>query len=88
MLYAEKRRLTKQQPTSTVSAMGRHQKLAQVQEEIDYYELGDTISRTEIQDELEEITGLQEEIDRLTRIVKEKRRKLMTNVFGVQEITS
>lgn len=88
MLYAEQRQIKKQQPTSTASAMSRHQKLAKVQREIEYYELGDTISRTEIQEELEEIKGLQKEIDRLTWIVREKRENLVTNVFGDQEIIS
>lgn len=86
MLYAEQRRLKRQQPTSTASAMGRHQKLAQVQREIDYYELGDTISRSKIQSELAKIEELQNEIDRLTSFVDEKRKQLMTNVFGVQKI--
>lgn len=38
--------------------MHRHQKIAQVQKELEYYELGDRISRKEIQDKLVGIEGL------------------------------
>ena len=81
-LYAERERLKRQKATGVASAMKRHQEISKLQQEIEYYELGETISRTQIQEELAEIELLQVEIDRLTAIVAERRRLLAAHVFG------
>lgn len=81
-LYAKQKQLEEQQVTGVAAAMQRYQRNSQLQKEIDYYELGDTISREEIQVELAEITRIQEEINRLTAVVDEKKRKLKASVFG------
>ncbi|MBO1911632.1 hypothetical protein [Sporosarcina sp. 6E9] len=81
-LYAERERLKGREATGVAGAMLRHQKISQVEKEIAYYELGDSISRAEIQEELAEIESLQAEIDRLTAVVTERRRILKTSVFG------
>ncbi|MDS9471437.1 hypothetical protein [Sporosarcina pasteurii] len=78
--------MKEQEVTGAASSIQRHHKLAQLQKEIDYYELGDTISRKDIQVKLAEIEGIQEEINRLTAVVEEKRRTLLTHVFGEQTI--
>ena len=81
-LYAERERLKRQNATGVASAMKRHQEVSKIQKEIDYYELGENISRAQIQEELAEIELLQVEIDRLTAVVAERRRVLAANVFG------
>ena len=81
-LYAERERLKRQKATGVASAMKRHQEISKIQKEIDYYELGDNISRAQIQEELAEIELLQVEINRLTAVVAERRRILTANVFG------
>ena len=81
-LYAERERLKRQKATGVASAMKRHQEVSKIQEEIDYYELGETISRAQIQEELAEIELLQVEINRLTTVVAERKRLLAANVFG------
>ena len=62
--------------------MKRLQEISKLQQEIDYYELGETISRAQIQEELAEIELLQGEIDRLTAVVAERKRSLAAHVFG------
>ena len=81
-LYAERKQLETKEVTGYAGAMLRHQKLEELQKEIDYYELGDVISRTQIQGDLNEIESLQEEIDRLQAEVTEKRSVLMASIFG------
>ncbi|WP_172370783.1 hypothetical protein [Sporosarcina jiandibaonis] len=81
-LYAERERLKRQKATGVASAMKRHQEIEKLQKEIDYYELGDNISRAQIQEELAEIETLQEEVNRLTAVVAERRRVLAAKVFG------
>ena len=81
-LYAERERLKRQKATGVSSAMKRHSEISKIQQEIDYYELGETISRAQIQEELAEIQLLQEEIDRLTAVVAERKRVLSAHVFG------
>ena len=81
-LYADREKLKAQKVTGYAGAMQRHQKVSKLQKEIDYYELGDAISRTRIQDEMVEIDFIQEEINRLKAVVAEKRSILMGNVFG------
>ena len=61
-------------------------KKLKLQKEIDYYELGDNISRKHIQEELAEIETIQEEVNRLTAVVADRRRKLMENVFGAHAV--
>ena len=73
-LYAERERLKRQKATGVASAMKRHQEISKLQQEIEYYELGETISRAQIQEELAEIELLQVEIDRLTAVVAERKR--------------
>lgn len=85
-LYTKLTELEEQHVTGVASSMHRHHKMAQLQQEIDYYELGDTISREEIQVELAEMEEIQKEINRLTSVLDEKRQKLITNVFGSQSI--
>ena len=81
-LYAERERLKRQKVTGVASAMKIHQEISKIQKEIDYYELGDSISRAQIQEELAEIEVLQVEINRLTAVVAERRRLLAAMVFG------
>ena len=81
-LYEEQSRLNAQKVTGSAGAMQRHQKTSKIEQEIDYYELGDSISRKHIQEELAEIETFQEEVNRLTAIVSDRRRKLIVNVFG------
>lgn len=81
-LYAERERLKRQKVTGVASSMKIHQEISKIQEEIEYYELGDSISRVQIQEELAEIEVLQEEINRLTADVAERRHLLAAMVFG------
>ncbi|MFD1928849.1 hypothetical protein ACFSFY_12480 [Sporosarcina siberiensis] len=81
-LYDQLKNVQKRQPTGTASAMQRHQHVAELQRKIDYYEQGDTISRTFIQQEMAEIHAVQQEIDKLTAVKEDKKRALMKNVFG------
>ena len=81
-LYAERERFKRQKATGVASAMKRHQEISEIQKEIEYYELGENISRAQIQEELAEIELLQVEINRLTAVVAERRRLLAANVFG------
>ncbi|AOV07524.1 hypothetical protein [Sporosarcina ureilytica] len=85
-LNAEQKKWMEKKVTGSASAIARHHKIAQSQKEIDYYELGDTISRAAIQVKLAEIGEIQGEIKRLTAVVEEKRRTLITHVFGEQTI--
>jgi hypothetical protein len=81
-LYAEHERLKRQKATGVASAIKRHQEITKIQKEIEYYELGDSISREQIQEELAEIELLQVEVNRLTEVVAERRRLLAAKVFG------
>ena len=85
-LYEEQSRLNSQKVTGSASAMEKHQRKSNLQKEIDYYELGDNISRKHIQEELAEIETMQEEVNRLTAVVADKKRKLMENVFGAHAV--
>jgi len=80
-LYAKRKQLETKEPTGVAGAMLRHNKLADLQRKIDYYERGDVISRAKIQVELKEIESLQEEVDCLHEVA-EMRSVLMTSVFG------
>lgn len=81
-LYEEREKIEGRKVTGTAGSMHKLQKLRKLQKEIDYYELGDTISRAEIQKELAEIEVLQGEIDRLSEVVAERRRVLKQSIFG------
>jgi len=85
-LYEERNRLNTREVTGFAGAMQRHRKREKIQEEINYYELGDNISRKHIQKELAEIETIQGEVNRLTAVVEERRRKLMVNVFGANTV--
>ena len=61
--------------------MQRRNEKQKLQKEIDYYELGDSISRMHIPEGLAEIELIQDGVNRLTAVVAERRRKLMENVF-------
>lgn len=80
-LYKEREQIEGRKITGTAGSMQKLQKLRELQKEIDYYELGDTLSKTEIQKELAEIEVLQVEIDRLTEVVAERRRVLKKTIF-------
>ena len=45
-LYAERERLKRQKVTGVASSMKIHQEISKIQEEIEYYELGDSISES------------------------------------------
>ncbi|MHA6261161.1 hypothetical protein ACXYMX_14840 [Sporosarcina sp. CAU 1771] len=81
-LYTEQKELKERKATSTAGAMQRHQQLANVQREIDYYEQGDSISKAYIQEKVDEISTIQKEIDLLTGTLTEKKRILNEVVFG------
>ena len=81
-LYEQREQLQAKKVTGYASAVKRHHEIAKLQKEIDYFEQGDSISRARVQEDLNEIETLQQEINRLTIQVGEKKRKLMVNVFG------
>lgn len=62
-IYAKHKQLETKEPTGVAGAMLRHNKLADLQRKIDYYERGDVISRVQIQEEFNEIESLQKEVD-------------------------
>ena len=82
LLYAERERLKRQEVTGVASAMKRQQEISKLQQEIEYYELGDSISRAQIQEELAEIELLQVKINRLMAVVAERKHALSATVFG------
>lgn len=81
-LYEEREKIEGRKITGTAGSMHKLKKLRTLQKEIDYYELGDTLSKSEIQKELAEIEVLQVEIDRLTKVVAERRCVLKKTIFG------
>ncbi|WJY26252.1 hypothetical protein [Sporosarcina trichiuri] len=81
-LYAEKEKAQRKQPTSMAGVMKRHQTLARVQADIDYFDQGDLLSKKAIRKELEKITELQQQADDLQREIERRKNDLLQDVFG------
>ncbi|GEM_PF-6404983 len=81
-LYAEKEKTLAKKPASAADAMARHQTLARVQAEIDYFDQGDLLSKKALRKELEEITYLQRQADELLCQIDRRKQALLTDVFG------
>lgn len=85
-LYAKQNALKDKEVTGFASSMKRKVMMDELQKEIEYYERGDVITRTEIQADLAEMKKIHEEINRLNYSLNEKKQKLWTKVFGEQSI--
>ena len=81
-LHAEKGQILKEKPRSTAGAMKRHQTLARVQQEIDYFDQGDLLSKKALQKELQEIADLQRLADDLAVQIQTRKQKLLNGTFG------
>ncbi|WOV84854.1 hypothetical protein PGH26_02710 [Sporosarcina jeotgali] len=81
-LHMEKEQILKQKPRSTAGAMKRHQTLARVQQEIDYFDQGDLLSKKALQKELQEIADLQRQADDLAVQIQTRKQKLLKDTFG------
>ncbi|GKV69279.1 hypothetical protein NCCP2716_17770 [Sporosarcina sp. NCCP-2716] len=81
-LYAEKEKTLARKPASSAGAMARHQTLARVQAEIDYFDQGDLLSKKALRKELAEIAELLRQADELLRQIEQRKQALLTDVFG------
>lgn len=81
-LQEKKKQLEEKKVTSWVSAVLKHHELQIIQERIDHALLGDTVSRTVIQDKLTVIESLETKIKELTTELNEKKIELNHYVFG------
>lgn len=81
-LLTQKEQILNEQPRSTAGAMKRHHTLARVQQEIDYFDQGDLLSKKALQHELHEIAELQQRADELEREIATRKSKLLSNTFG------
>lgn len=70
------------EPKSYAGAMVRHQKIKAIENQLYYLELGEEVSRKRIDQEREEISALEQEIERLSRSVEEKKQNLHFYLFG------
>ncbi len=81
-LHVEKEQILKEKPRSTAGAMKRHHTLARVQQEIDYFDQGDLLSKKALQKELQEIADLQRQADDLAVQIQTRTQKLLKDTFG------
>lgn len=81
-LQAKVQELRSKEPKGWAGAMLRHQKLQEVEEKIKYLQHGDSISKEDIQDKVEEIKTLQEEANKLSREIAKRKRELFAGTFG------
>lgn len=85
-LYAAKEQLEEKAVAGTASAMKKHHELKQFQQEIDYYQDGDTLSKTTLQHALTEIQQLEVQIKELTAELNVKKDALHHYGFGAHTI--
>ncbi|MDW0108814.1 hypothetical protein [Sporosarcina aquimarina] len=81
-LLTQKEQILKEQPRSAAGAMKRHHTLARVQQEIDYFDQGDLLSKKALQKELHEIAELQQRADELASEIAKRKTNLLANTFG------
>lgn len=81
-LQTQKERILREQPRSAAGAMKRHRTLARVQQEIDYFDQGDLLSKKQLQKELQEIANLQQQVDELELQIHTRKQKLLKDTFG------
>ncbi len=81
-LHAQKEHMLKETPRSSAGAMKRHQTLARVQSEIDYFDKGDLLSKKALQIELKEIAELQRQVEELSNQIQTRKQKLLKDTFG------
>lgn len=85
-LYSKQESLSKKKATGSASAMKLHRDRKAVQEEIDYYELGDSLSKETIQKELKEIQTLEKKISHLTEELNDKKQSLNRYIYGNHQV--
>ncbi|WP_432354287.1 hypothetical protein [Sporosarcina sp. A2] len=81
-LHAQKEQIMKEELRSAAGAMKRHHTLARVQQEIDYFDQGDLLSKKALQKELKEIADLQRLADELAVQIETRKQKLLKDTFG------
>ncbi|MGG0643212.1 hypothetical protein ABE021_04575 [Sporosarcina gallistercoris] len=81
-LQTQKEHVLREQPKSAAGAMKRHRTLARIQQEIDYFDQGDLLSKKALQKELKEIAELQRQADELARQIQARKQKLLEDTFG------
>lgn len=81
-LQTQKEHVLREQPRSAAGAMKRHRTLARVQQEIDYFDQGDLLSKKALQKELQEIEELQRQADKLALQIHRRKQKLLEGTFG------
>lgn len=79
---AQKEQILKEEPRSSAGAMKRQQTFARVQQEIDYFDQDDLLSKKALQKELQEIAELQRQVDELALQIQTRKQKLLKNTFG------
>lgn len=84
-LYKEKEIIQKRVPQSWAGAQKRHLELAKVEQEIAYYEEGDTISKASVQESIEEIKQLEAEKELLNQSIHQKKKDLNKLIFGTYD---
>lgn len=78
----QKEQILKEEPRSYAGAMKRHQTFARIQQEIDYFDQGDLLSKKALQKELQEIVELQRQSDELSLQIQIRKQKLLKDTFG------
>ena len=81
-LHIQREQILKEEPRSAAGAMKRHHTLARVQQEIDYFDQGDLLSKKALQKELQEISDLQRQADELALQIQTRKQNLLKDTFG------
>ncbi|WP_025785811.1 hypothetical protein [Sporosarcina sp. D27] len=79
---AQKEQILQEEPHSSAGTMKRHQTFARVQQEIDYFDQDDLLSKKALQKELQEIAELQRQADELALQIQIRKQKLLKDTFG------
>ncbi|MCM3756253.1 hypothetical protein M3197_02015 [Sporosarcina aquimarina] len=78
----QKEQTLQEEPRSFTKSIRRQQTFVRVQQEIDYFDQEDLLSKKALQKELQEIAELQRQADELAIQIQTRKQKLLKNTFG------
>ena len=81
-LQEQQQELHNRKPRGSASAIQRHHQLHELKQKIAYLEEGDTLSKAELQKEIQTIQTLQLQANELLSQIAERKRNLLNNTFG------